>query len=69
MGKGEVVAAWTGPNNGTRKKGKLRFMARENGLGDEWEVMAVICIAAMAEKARRTKGRGGAAAGGGGGGC
>lgn len=73
---GEVVAAWARPNSGTKKKGKLRFMARGKGvMDDKWEVMVVISITAIIEKARRTRtsgaAAGGAAAGAsaGGGGC
>jgi len=73
---GEVVAAWARPNSGTKKKGKLRFMAREKGeLDDRWEVMVVVSIMAIIEKARRTSNNGAAAGGAaagasaGGGGC
>jgi len=64
----QVVAAWAKPNSGTKKKGKLRFMARDTGeLGDEWEIMAVMSIVAILVKARRNAAARNAAAGGGGG--
>jgi hypothetical protein len=73
VGTGEVVAAWARPNSGTRKKGKLRFTARDRGeLDDKWELMAVVSISAIIEKSRRSRNNrviaGGAAGGGGGGG-
>lgn len=67
---------WARPNLGTKKKGKLRFMARHKGEMDaRWEDMVVISILAIVEKARRTNNNGSAAAGisagaaAGGGGC
>lgn len=71
---GEVVAAWARANSGTRKKGKMAFMMRDRGLGDEkFETMVVISVLSIMEKARRRKNasRGAAAGGaaGGGAGC
>ena len=72
---GEVVAAWARPNSGNRKKGKMSFLMRDRGLGDEkFETMVVVSVLSIMEKARRSKNSsrgaaaGGAAAGGGGGG-
>ena len=72
---GEVVAAWAPPNSGTRKRGKMAFLNREV-LGENFEIMTVVTILAIMEKARRGRGGGGAAAAagagaaaGGGGGC
>ena len=71
---GRVVAAWARPHGGTKKKGKLRFMAREGGeLDDRWEVLVVISITALIERARRARNHrataGGAGAGAAGAGC
>ncbi|KAK0107974.1 hypothetical protein ONS96_003756 [Cadophora gregata f. sp. sojae] len=71
---GEVVVAWAPPNSGTRKRGKMAFLNREV-LGENFEIMAVVTILAIMEKARRGRGGGAAAAAGaggaagGGGGC
>jgi hypothetical protein len=82
--KNEVVAAWAGPNSGTRKKGKMSFMGDREALGPRFEVMAVISVLAIMERKRRTNkkkhhgamhhmagsaGGFGGAAGMGGGGC
>ena len=68
---GEVVAAWATANSGTRKKGKMAFMMRGKGLGDEkFETMVVISVLSIMEKVRRKKNAshmaaaGGAAGGG-----
>lgn len=70
---GEVVAAWTLPGMSTKKKGKMSFLGNREVLGDKFELMAVICMLGIMEKARRNKSHaaGGAGGGGaaGGGGC
>ena len=74
---GEVVAAWAAPNVVHRKKGKMRFLLNKDGFGagkEKFEIMVVISILSIMEKARRGRaGRGAAAAGAGaaaaGGGC
>ncbi|KAG9235108.1 hypothetical protein BJ875DRAFT_459989 [Amylocarpus encephaloides] len=70
---GQVVAAWTGPTSGSRKKGKMSFMGGNAGdpraeLGTAWELIAIISHLALAERARRARNSaaaGGGAAGGG----
>ncbi|KAG0652694.1 hypothetical protein D0Z07_0731 [Hyphodiscus hymeniophilus] len=76
---GEVVAAWARPNSGHAKKGKMRFLLNEGGMGDDrgrFEIAVVISMLSIMEKARRSnKNSRGATAGGfggggaGGGGC
>jgi hypothetical protein len=78
---GEVVAAWARLNSGHNKKGKMRFLLKEDGLwGDKYkfETMVVISILSIMEKARRHNSSrlggaagmgGGGFVGGGGGGC
>jgi len=53
---GEVVAAWARPNMVHHKKGKMRFLLKEDSLGGEkhkFETMVVISILTIMEKARR----------------
>lgn len=68
---GQIVAAWTGPNSGSRKKGKMAFLGNNGDprfeLGIAFEIAAVITVTALNEKARRNNNgaaAGGAAAGG-----
>ncbi len=73
---GEVMAAWTLPNSGHRKKGKMSFLMKGRAVfGEMFELMAVTTVLALMEKRRRKNSAaaggaavGGAAAGGGGGG-
>lgn len=62
---GEIVAAWTLPGMSNKKKGKMSFLGNREVLGEKFELMAVICMLGIMEKARRHKNH--AAAGGGGG--
>jgi len=56
MRSGEVVAAWTRANSGYRKKGKISFLRTDRGaLGEGFELMVVVSILAIMEKARRRK--------------
>lgn len=65
-GTGEVVAAWSPPNSGTRKKGKMAFLGRSREVfGGVWEMMAVISVLALMEKARRRRNNSAAGAAGG----
>jgi hypothetical protein len=71
---GEVVAAWARANSGYKKKGKMEFLRVDRAsLGEGFELMVVISILTIMEKARRQKNSSAAAAGGGaaggGGGC
>lgn len=63
---GEVVAAWTLPGMSNKKKGKMSFLGNREVLGEKFELMAVICILGIMEKARRSKNSAAGAAGGGG---
>jgi hypothetical protein len=71
MRSGEVVAAWTRANSGYKKKGKISFLrADKEALGEGFELMVVISILSIMEKARRRKNNASASgAGAGGGGC
>jgi hypothetical protein len=56
MRSGEVVAAWTRANSGYKKKGKISFLRTDKGaLGEGFELMVVISILSITEKARRKK--------------
>jgi hypothetical protein len=51
---GSVVTAWTKPHSGTAKQGKMKFTAKDRGaLGNDFEKVVVISIAAIMEKLRR----------------
>ncbi|CZR66187.1 uncharacterized protein PAC_16088 [Phialocephala subalpina] len=63
---GEVVAVFTHPDMSYSKKGKFAFMGSGVGLGEGFEVMAVMAILAIMEKERRAKNSSNGAAGGGG---
>jgi hypothetical protein len=71
MRSGEVVAAWTRANSGYKKKGKISFLRTDKGaLGEGFELMVVVSILAIMEKARRKRNNASASgAGAGGGGC
>lgn len=66
---GQTVAAWTGPNAGSRKKGKMAFLGNNGDprfeLGIAFEIVTVITVTALVEKAKRNNN--GAAAGAAGG--
>jgi hypothetical protein len=69
MRSGEVVAAWTRANSGYKKKGKISFLRTDKGvLGEGFELMVVISILAIMEKARRKKKNNASASGAGAGG-
>jgi hypothetical protein len=54
MRSGEVVAAWTRANSGHEKKDKISFLTEDRRvLGERFELMAVISVLAMIEKARK----------------
>jgi hypothetical protein len=68
MRSGEVVAAWTRANSGYKKKGKISFLRTDKGaFGEGFELMVVVSILAIMEKARRKNNA--SASGAGGGGC
>lgn len=50
---GEIVAAWAQPGMSTRKKGKMAFLGNREALGEKFELMAVMCMIGIMEKARR----------------
>jgi hypothetical protein len=56
---GEVVCVWAPPNTGMRKKGKMAFLGKEDGLGEGFELMVVITMLAIMEKTRRSSSSGG----------
>jgi hypothetical protein len=68
----QTLAAWAGPRSGRDKVGKMRLLVPDRTVyGERFEVMVIISIVAIMEKARRTKGSAaaaGAAAGAAGGG-
>jgi hypothetical protein len=65
VGSGTTVAAWTRPHSGPNKLGKMRFTANDReSLGNMWEFMAVISIAAIMEKKRRRRNSNAGMAGG-----
>ncbi len=72
---GEALAAWTLPGRSKQKKGKMSFLGNREMLGEKFELMAVICMLGIMEKARRNKSAAGGSAGfvggvaAGGGGC
>jgi hypothetical protein len=69
MRSGEAVAAWTRANSGYKKKGKISFLRTDRGaLGEGFELMVVISILSIMEKARRRKKKKASASGAGAGG-
>jgi hypothetical protein len=71
----QVVVAWAPPSTGTRKKGKMGFLRERGELGEDFELMAVVSMLGIMERARRNNASAGAAGGiaagaaAGGGGC
>jgi hypothetical protein len=67
MRSGEVVAALARANSGYKKKGKISFLRTDKGaLGEGFELMVVISILSITEKARRKKNASASGAGAGG---
>lgn len=52
---GEVVAVFTHPSMSFDKRGKMAFLGDRANLGEAFEVLAVIGVAAVVEKERRAR--------------